>query len=63
MRDPLKPKYLKKILRSTKTQISGEIREKKKGKKNASKRLGRGTFNACAKFQGLSLKNGVDIGL
>ena len=26
-----------------------------------SKRLGRGTLNTCAKFQGLSLKNGVDI--
>ena len=24
-------------------------------------RLDRGTFNTCAKFQGLSLKNGVDI--
>ena len=25
--------------------------------------LGRGTLNTCAKFQGLSLKNGVDITL
>ena len=31
-------------------------------KKNKNpKRLGRGTLNTCAKIQGLSLKNGVDI--
>ena len=55
--DPLRPKYPKKY----KTQISGE--KKKKIKIPIRKRLGRGTLNTCAKFQGLSLKNGVDIGL
>ena len=55
--DPLRPKYPKKY----KTQISGE--KKKKRKIPIRKRLGRGTLNTCAKFQGLSLKNGVDIGL
>ena len=29
--------------------------------KHIPKRLGRGTLNTCAKIQGLSLKNGVDI--
>ena len=30
-------------------------------KKQNRKRLGRSTLNTCAKFQGLALKNGVDI--
>ena len=30
-------------------------------KKNIRKRLGKGTLNTYAKFQGLTLKNGVDI--
>ena len=30
-------------------------------KKKKRKRLGRGTLNTCVKFQGLTLKNGVDI--
>ena len=33
--------------------------EKKKEKRRT--RLGKGTLNTCAKFQGLTLKNGVDI--
>ena len=35
----------------------------KKQEKNVyiRKRLGKGTLNTCAKFQGLTLKNGVDI--
>ena len=32
-----------------------------KNKKPIRKGLGRGTLNTCANFQGLSLKNGVDI--
>ena len=51
MWDPLRPK---------KKQISGE--KKKKKKKPLRKRLGRGTLNTW-KNQGLSLKNGVDVGL
>ena len=35
--------------------------KKKEGKKNIRKGLGKGTLNTCAKFQGLTLKNGVDI--
>ena len=30
-------------------------------KKKHRTRLGKGTLNTCAKFQGLTLKNGVDI--
>ena len=54
---------------SLKTQITPKNTKKnkylaeKKKKKNGSKRIGRGTLNTCAKFQALSLKNGVDIGL
>ena len=33
--------------------------EKKKEKRRT--RLGKGTLNTCAKFQGLTLKNGMDI--
>ena len=36
--------------------------EKTKKKRRKSKRLRRGTLNTCAKFEGLTLKNGVDIG-
>ena len=36
--------------------------EKKKNKKKSTrKRLGKGTLNTCAKFQGLTLKNDVGI--
>ena len=35
----------------------------KKKKRKRSLTVGRGTLNTCAKFEGLSLKNGVDIGL
>ena len=55
---------------SLKTQISKKYKppniwqqKTKKQEKNIRKRLGRGTLNTCAKCQGLSLKNGVDIGL
>ena len=51
---------------SLKTQISKKIQKPKymaKKKKKLRQRFGRGTFNTCAKVQGLSLKNGVDIGL
>ena len=34
---------------------------KNKNKKPIRKRLGKGTLNTCTKFQGLTLKNGVDI--
>ena len=37
--------------------------KKTKTKNTIRKRLGRGTLNTCAKLQGLSLKNGVGIGL
>ena len=33
----------------------------KQTKKPASKKIGKGILNTCAKFQGLTLKNGVDI--
>ena len=36
-------------------------KNKTKQKQNIRKRLGRGTLNACAKFQGPFLQNGVDI--
>ena len=52
MWDPLRPKYPK----------NPNIRQKSKIK-NISNRLGKGTLNTCAKFQGLSLKNGDDIKL
>ena len=45
---------------SLKTQISQK--EQISGEKKC-KRLSRGRLNTCAKVQGLSLKNGVDIGL
>ena len=60
----LRPKYPKK---DTKTQISQKrykdpnIWREKKTKKRW--RLGRGTLNKCAKFQGITLKNGVDIAI
>ena len=60
MWDPLRPKH-KKIY--TKSQISGENKRNTTKQDKIRKRLDRGTFNTCAKFQGLSLKNGVDIGL
>ena len=54
--DPLRPKY------PPKTQKPKYLAEKKrKKKKPIRERLGRGTLNTCAKFQGLSLQNGVDI--
>ena len=52
--DQSRPKYPK----TTKTQISGAKNENRK--KPIRKRLGMGTLNTCAKFQGQSLKNGVD---
>ena len=33
----------------------------KKKKEKRRTRLGKGTLNTCAKFQGLTLKNGMDI--
>ena len=42
-----------------KTKISDEKIKKKK--KSIRQRLGKGTLNTCAKFQGPTLKNGVDI--
>ena len=42
-------------------QISSE--KKAKTKNLIRKRLGKDSLNMCAKLQGLSLKNGVDIGL
>ena len=42
------------ILGLKESHISGE-------KKNIRKGLGRGTLNTCAKLEGLSLQNGVDI--
>ena len=45
-----------------KTQIFDE-KNKKKKKKNIRERLDRGTLNTCAKIQGLTLKNAVDIGI
>ena len=53
---------------SLQTQISPEktktaISDGKKRNKNIRYRLGRGTPNTRAKFQGLTLKNGVDIGI
>ena len=50
----LKPKYLEK-------KLNPKHLEKKENTKKNHERLGRGTLNACAKFQGLTLKNGVDI--
>ena len=41
---------------SLKTKVSGKI-------KSIRERPGMGTFTASAKFQSLSLKNGVDVGL
>ena len=35
--------------------------KKNKTEKLIRNRLGRGTLNTCAKFQGLTLNNGVDI--
>ena len=58
MRDPLRPKCPE----NTKTQISGE-KSKEKTNTHIRKKLGRGTSNTCAKLQGPSLKNVVDIGL
>ena len=46
------------IPKNTKTQISDG-----KKKKQKHSRLGRCTLNTCAKFQGLTLKKGVDIGI
>ena len=46
-----------------KNQMSGEKRKKKEKNPFICKRVGRGTLNTCAKFQGLTLRNGVDIGL
>ena len=37
------------------------IGEKTKTKNPIRKRLGKGTLNTCAKFQGLTLKNGVEV--
>ena len=54
---------------SLKTPISPKLQnpkylaKKKEEKKPIRKRFGRGTLNTCAKIQGVSLKNGVDIGL
>ena len=42
--------------KNTKIQVSG-------GETPPRKRLGKGALNTCAKFQGLTLKNGVDIGI
>ena len=52
---------------SLKTRISKKIQKykylaKKNEKHNIRYRFGRNIENACAKIQGLSLKNGVDIG-
>ena len=58
MWDPLRPKYLQK---RQKPKYLAE--KKRKRRKDIRKRLGRGTLNTCAKFQGLPPKNGVDVGL
>ena len=54
MLDPLRPKY-------TKKRWKPKYLAKKK--KNTRKRLGKDTLNTCAKFQGLTLENGVDFGI
>ena len=56
MWDPLRPEYSKKYKNSN-------ICRKKQEKKTIRKRVGGGTLNTRVKFQGISLKNGVDIGL
>ena len=49
---------------SLKTQLFQQIQTPQtSGENKQLKRLGRGTLNTCAKLQGLSLKNGVDVGL
>ena len=52
MGDPSKPKYQKKYKKNNIWQAE---------KRN--KTLGGGTLSACAKIQGISLKNGVDMEL
>ena len=52
----LRPKHPKKIK-------DPDVRQKNKKRERKRKRHGRYTSNVCAKFQSLSLKNGVDIGL
>ena len=51
MWDPLRPKYPKKYKK----------RKNLAGKKNIRKRLGRGTLNTCAKFQGIIYKKGCGL--
>ena len=41
--------------------VSEETPHFRRKKKNIRERLGKGTVSTCAKFQGLTLKNGVDI--
>ena len=54
IRDGLRPQYPKKNKKKKHLTIK---------KQHIRERLGRGSLNACAKFQGHSLVNGVDIGL
>ena len=53
MWDPSRPKYRE----ENKNQNIWQKKNKK------TERLGRGTLNTCEKIEGLSPKNGVDIGL
>ena len=46
------------VLRDPKFSAKETINKKKK---SIRQRLGKGTLNTCAKFQGPTLKNGVDI--
>ena len=48
---------------SSKKQKPKYLTKKTENKKYIFVRLGRGTLNTCAKFRGLTLKNGVDIGI
>jgi len=48
---------------SCKKQKPKYLTKKTENKKYIFVRLGRGTLNTCAKFRGLTLKNGVDIGI
>ena len=52
---PLRPKYFQKI-QNPKYLAKKNIYVNGYG-------LGRGTLNTCAKIQGLTLRNGVDIGV